>query len=284
MAVAVGLLALATNGCGHHEAVAHGGGAATLRGATAPEHGDGTTRDLGLVAILARIGDREVRSSGTVVDGDRGLVLTSAHSVWGASSLKLGTGVAALHGRIVARSPCDDLALVETQPWVPGLVALPQATGPLEPGGLTTLARQWDDGGGGIVSTGAHTVSGHRRPGSPLLRAIEGGVWVRGALGPEASGGPVLDSAGRVVGITDVVGAGGDGRAIAVPISLVRKRMQDLRRGPGSLFVGWSEYYRCAPLQHAYAEAAYPGFRARDARLNAPVAATRLPGTRKLDP
>jgi S1-C subfamily serine protease len=278
-AVAVGLLALVMNGCGQDDATARSRGAATLRGGTATAHGDGMKLDLGVVAVLARIGDREVRSSGTVVDGDRGLVLTSAHSVWGASSLKLGTGVAVLHGRIVARSPCDDLALVETQPWVPGMVALPQAHGPVEPGALTTVARRWDDGGGGIVSTAAQAAAGRRRPPAPLLAAIMGGVGLRGALAPEASGGPVLDAAGRVVAITDVV----SGRAAAVPIGLVKKRMHDLRPGPGTQFVGWSEYYRCAPLQQAYAEASYPGFRRQDARLNAPVPATRLPGTASLD-
>ena len=278
-AVAVGLLALATNGCGQHGAAARSSGAATPRGGTATAHGDGMKLDLGVVAVLARIGDREVRSSGTVVDGDRGLVLTSAHSVWGASSLKLGTGVAVLHGRIVARSPCDDLALVETQPWVPGMVALPQASGPLAGGRLTTVARGWDEGGGGIVSTAAQAAAGRRRPHAALLAAIDGGIGLRGALAPEASGGPVLDAAGRVVAITDVV----SGRAVAVPIGLVHRRMHDLRPGSGTQFVGWSEYYRCAPLEQAYAEAAYPGFRREDAHLNVPVPASRLPGTGSLD-
>jgi S1-C subfamily serine protease len=277
-AVAVGLLALATTGCGQHGAAARSGGAATPRGGPRLEHGDGMKLDLGVVAVLARIGAREVRGSGTVVDGDRGLVVTSAHSVWGATSLKLGTGVTVLHGRIVARSPCDDLALVETQPWVPGMVALPRARGPLAPGRLTAVARRWDDAGGRIVTTTAQA-AGRRRRGAPLLAAIDGGVGLRGALAPEASGGPVLDAAGRVVAITDVV----RGRTAAVPIGLVRRRMHDLRPGPGTLFVGWNEYYRCAPLEHAYAEASYPGFRREDARLNAPVAATRLPGTGSLD-
>jgi S1-C subfamily serine protease len=275
-AVAVALMALTTTGCGHQGAAraadtAQHGGVASVENREA-------RLDLGLVAISARIGRKVVHSSGTVVDGDRGLILTSAHSVWGATSLKLATGVAVVYGRIVARSPCDDLALVETQPWVPGMVALPRARGPLAPGRLTAVARRWDDAGGRIVTTTAQA-AGRRRRGAPLLAAIDGGVGLRGALAPEASGGPVLDAAGRVVAITDVV----RGRTAAVPIGLVRRRMHDLRPGPGTLFVGWNEYYRCAPLEHAYAEASYPGFRREDARLNAPVAATRLPGTGSLD-
>jgi hypothetical protein len=77
-----------------------------------------------LVGIEARIGHDQVRSAGAVIDADDGLVLTSAHTVWGATSLQLSTGVGVLHGRIVARAPCADLALIETQPRIPGLVAL----------------------------------------------------------------------------------------------------------------------------------------------------------------
>ena len=83
--------------------------------------------NLGVVAIDAQIGTERVRSSGAVIDGDSGLILTSAHTVWGARSLRVTTGVGVLHGRLVGRAPCDDLALVETQPRLPGLEALPPA-------------------------------------------------------------------------------------------------------------------------------------------------------------
>jgi hypothetical protein len=92
-----------------------------------------------LVGIDARIGHDQVRSAGAVIDADNGLVLTSAHTVWGATSLQLSTGVGVLHGRIVARAPCVDLALVETQPRIPGLVAL---TGVTEGRGELTPARR----------------------------------------------------------------------------------------------------------------------------------------------
>ena len=78
--------------------------------------------------IDARIGGDRVSSAGIVLDADRGLVLATAHAVWGATSLKVTTGLAVLHGRIVARDACDDLALVEVQPRLPGLVALRRPT------------------------------------------------------------------------------------------------------------------------------------------------------------
>jgi hypothetical protein len=92
-----------------------------------------------LVGIDARIGHDQVPSAGAVIDADNGLVLTSAHTVWGATSLRLSTGVGVLHGRIVARAPCADLALLEMQPRIPGLVAL---TGTTTPTGNLTPARR----------------------------------------------------------------------------------------------------------------------------------------------
>ena len=164
---------------------------------------------------------------------------------------------------------------METQPWVPGLAALPQARGRLAPGPLTAIERAWD----GRVTSIPARVSAGALPSVPLLSAIETGMPLRGTLVPQASGGPLLDSAGRVAGVVTVA----RGRAAAVPMSLVRERLGDLRPGQGTIFSGWSEYYRCAPRQHAYAAAEYPGFHRRDARLDAPVRASRLPGTGGLD-
>ncbi len=91
--------------------------------------------DLSVVAVTARIGGEVEESSGVVVDTERGLILTTAHGVWGAQSLKVSSGIAVLHGRIVARDTCDDLAVLETQPRVPGLVAVrPSADAGLPPG------------------------------------------------------------------------------------------------------------------------------------------------------
>src|SRR5919206_1830182 len=80
--------------------------------------------EFGIVGIDARVGGDDVHGSGAVIDADKGLVVTSTHLVWGATSLRLTTGVGVLHGRIVARAPCSDVALIETQPRIPGLAAL----------------------------------------------------------------------------------------------------------------------------------------------------------------
>jgi hypothetical protein len=116
-----------------------------------------------VVGIDARIGHDDVQSAGTVIDADEGLILTSAHTVWGATSLRLSTGVGVLHGRIVARAPCADLALVETQPRIPGLVAL---TGTTQTGGNLTPVRR--AAGAALVDDDDHIAGVFTRGGAVL--------------------------------------------------------------------------------------------------------------------
>jgi hypothetical protein len=203
--------------------------------------------EFGIVGIDARVGGDAVRSSGAVIDADKGLVLTSAHSVWGATSLRLTTGVGVLHARIVARAPCSDIAVLEMQPRIPGLTAL--------------------EGGGKLT-----------RPPDVVARASDGSVvHLHRSQAADAAGAPVVDADGRIAGI-----AGGPGARV-VPWSLIGERLAELQPGPRRIYVGWRDEYACTPRLNAYAKARHPRFRALDAVLNAPVPATRVPGTEDLD-
>jgi len=217
--------------------------------------------NLGVVALEAKVGGDLVRGSGTVIDAERGLVVTSARVVWGATSLKLDTGLGVLYGRIVARAPCDELALVQTQPRVPGLVSLADKLGPAPaPGALVT-------------------VYGRRRarPGEGLLtlplRVSAAPLELDAPLVPEASGGPVLDSQGRLVGI-------GAAEGKTLPWDAVKRRIDELSPGSRRVFAGWQGQYDCVTRLHALTRKAHPGFRVNDARLTAPVPATRIPGAK----
>jgi S1-C subfamily serine protease len=235
--------------------------------------------DLGVVGIDARIGDRRVRSSGAVVDARAGLVVTSAHSVWGATSLRLETGLGTLHGRLVARAPCAGLALIEIQPRLPGLDALPAASGGTPPATelLTAVGRRQ----GGMLSIPLRAVGTEPTASfDATMPPLDGAIRLDGAVVPEASGGPVVNAAGELVGMAIATGAG-DG--LAIPWAIVQARLAELQVDERRIYVGWREHYRCAPQLHAYAEREHPGYRASDAVINAPVPATRLPGTRDLD-
>jgi S1-C subfamily serine protease len=251
---------------------------ATGDGGNAASGGSDRSRlELGVVAVDAQIGDRRVRSSGAVVDARAGLVVTSAHSVWGATSLRLTTGVGVLHGRLVARAPCAGLAVIEIQPRLPGLEALPVGDAPAAGARLQALGRRDAD----LLtiplrSAGTATDALVEAGLPPLPEAIE----LDAAVVPEATGGPVLADDGAVVGMAMATTKGG---AVAIPWATVEARLGELEVDERRIFVGWREHYRCAPQLHAYAKREHPGYRPIDARINAPVPATRLPGTQNLD-
>jgi S1-C subfamily serine protease len=235
---------------------------------------------LGVVAISARIGDDTVRSSGVVTDANAGLIVTTAHTVWGAHSLKLATPVGVLHGRIVARAPCDDLALVEAYPRIPGL--LTPAIAPSTPARgqlLRSVGRRADASGLLSIPVRATADAAPARVDGrlPLQKSV---IALDAPLVPEVSGGPVLDQAGRLVGMA-IPRASEPG--LSLPWTAVRNRLDQLRPGPRQVYVGWRDQYRCVSAQNAFARESHPGFNPADARLNAPVPATRLPGTEALD-
>ncbi len=265
-AAALGCAAVAINGCGD-----------TAKPAASPA---GDRLDMGVVGVKATIGDQDVLGSGIVIDGDRGLVLTAAHTVWGARSLKLTTGLGTLHGRIVARAPCDDLALLEMHPRIPGLAALP--TAPAAPTGdqlLRSVGRRNE----GMATIPVRTTS-EPMTANTKLPLPSTGIPLDSPLVPEISGGPVLDQAGRLIGMAEAMGApGAASPAVTVPWTSIKQRLNELRPGPRRVYVGWADQYRCVGRQHAYARAMHPGYRASDARLNAPIAPTRLPGTEGMD-
>jgi hypothetical protein len=244
--------------------------------------------DLGVVGVSALIGGDQVRSAGTVLDGANGLVLTTARGVWGATSLKVTTGLAVLHGRIVARDACDDLALIETQPRLPGLVAMPASgdTSVTGAGPLVAVHRR-----PGLPSrTGPELVTASVRPGAAVKRTVlipgvapAGAVPVSSGTEPLASGAPLVASDGRLAGLLQVAKLNRKVTATALPWKTINARLQELRPGGNTVYVGWRKHYRCAPAMHRYTALRHPGFRTGDVRLNAPVPATRLPGTAEVD-
>jgi hypothetical protein len=100
-------------------------------------------------------------------------------------------------------------------------------------------------------------------------------------LVPAVSGGAVVDSSGRLVGMAQALN--GANHALLVPWSRLQSVLQRLHPGDRAVYAGWAGEYRCAGQLQSYARATFPGYRPIDARLNAPVPATRVPGTSNLD-
>jgi S1-C subfamily serine protease len=272
---AIALAAFVLAGCGDSE----------LQRTAATAHAQ--RLDLSVVAITARIGNETVQSAGAVIDADRGLILTTAHTVWGARSLRVSTGIAVLHGRIVARDACDDLAVLETQPRLPGLVAIRPAEDALRAGGpIVTVRRRAALPSPRRPDLTTQRVAVTTQPAGELIRGVrpQGAVMLNAPSLPlEASGAPLLGADGRLAGLAQVVkGDRGTTRA-ALPWETIDARVRELRPGGRAQYVGWRRHYRCLEALHRHAGAQHRGFERGDARLNAPVPATRLPGTEGVD-
>jgi hypothetical protein len=261
-------------------------------GASDPAQQHGTAApterlDLSVVAVTARIGGDLEQSSGVIVDTERGLILTTAHGIWGARSLKVSSGIAVLHGRIVARDACDNLAVLETQPRLPGLVAVrPSADAALPPGAPAVAVRRLEglpsQERAELVSQRVGIPAGKAGALLPGLRPADSRP-VDGVLPASASGAPLMGADGRLAGLAQVVKSNGTTTRTALPWATIGARLRQLAPGGQAQYVGWRRYYRCADALHRYASERHPAYRRGDAQLTAPVPVTRLKGTERVD-
>ncbi|MCU1677794.1 MAG: extracellular solute-binding protein [Frankiales bacterium] len=252
-------------------------------GGQAPS-GDGVPRDLRVrvadatVAVVGRVGERVVRQTGTVVDARQNLVVTTAHSLWGARSLKLDTTLGTLHGRVVALAPCHDLALLETYPKLPGLGAL-EVTAAREalPGDLLEVfGFHWTAPPGPAKQLRVEEVRKVRSgsdvrvgPGLPILRAA---MVYDGAPPVDLTGGPVIDVQGRMVGLATM---GPRARNAAVDGATINALLGSLEHGDGAAHGGWDDAPRCHRQLDDWAAARRAGFVAADAKLGPPLDRTQ---------
>jgi S1-C subfamily serine protease len=177
---------------------------------------------------------RATNGSGVIVDGE-GYILTNNHVVEGATEIEVslsdGRAVAAT---IVGTDPLTDLALLK--------IRADQLT-PAEWGDSDALnvgALVWAVGSpfGLQQSISAGILSGKNR------QELAGAVYhdflqSDAAVNPGNSGGPLVDSRGRIVGInTAIIGEGYQGISFAIPANEARAIYQRLR-STGYVARGW---------------------------------------------
>jgi S1-C subfamily serine protease len=154
--------------------------------------------------------------SGVVLTPD-GYVLTNEHVVHGSSRVQLSL----IHGdsveaHVVAVDPSTDLAVLHARiRGLPSIGALSLA--PLRPGQLVVAIGN-PFGFEATVSAGVVSAHGRTLRGREG-RLIEGVIQHTAPLNPGNSGGPLVDSRGRVVGINTAIIAAAQGIGFAVPAS-----------------------------------------------------------------
>jgi putative serine protease PepD len=174
--------------------------------------------------------------SGYVVDAN-GHIVTAAHVVDGASAIKVTfangtTRTATLSGKDEA----TDVAVLKVNPSGLNLHPLKLGSSASLKSGDPVAAIGSPFGYEESVSTGI--VSGvDRTIDAPNGFTVAHAIQTDAALNPGNSGGPILDSSGRVVGIADQIATGGSnseqgsGVGFAVPSSVVSAELAKLESG-----------------------------------------------------
>jgi putative serine protease PepD len=179
--------------------------------------------------------------TGFVVSAD-GLIVTNAHVVDGASSISVRVAEGrARTAKLVGKDDSTDLAVLRIDPAGQALRPLALADSDQVRVGDAAFAIGDPYGLKSSLTTGVISALG-RTIQAPNGFTIDGAIQTDAALNPGNSGGPLLDSAGKVVGINSQIessssadsgpGQGqNSGVGFAVPSNTVRKVVDQLRNG-----------------------------------------------------
>jgi S1-C subfamily serine protease len=167
---------------------------------------------------------QQAQGSGFVYDR-RGHIVTNAHVVDGASSISVRFwNDATYEARVVGSDPSTDLAVLQVD--APASLLAPLSLG--NSGGVavgdTVIAIGSPFGLEGTVTAGIVSAL-HRQMSSPNNFAIDDSIQTDAAINHGNSGGPLLNSQGRVIGVNTQIeseSGGNDGVGFAVPAGTVR--------------------------------------------------------------
>ena len=189
----------------------------------------------GIVDITARSAQATATGSGFVLDS-AGRIVTAAHVVKGATSItcKLQDGTSRT-ATVLGRDNATDVAVLKIDPS--GLTLQPLKLGSSASLGVGQAIAAIGDPFNFDRSISTGIVSGlDRTIQAPNGFTVAHAIQTDAALNPGNSGGPLLDSQGRVVGVVDQIATDGSadqssGVGFAVPIDLVAKELSQLSKG-----------------------------------------------------
>jgi len=189
-----------------------------------PSDQNGLTQDEATVIRVAReitptvvsVSQRAGSGSGIIVNRD-GVVLTNAHVVGQSRTVEVGLADGrTLTGQVAGVDPTIDVAVVRVP--AQNLPSAPLGDSDRLQVGQAAIAIGNPLGLERTVTSGV--VSAVNR--NPRGISLDGLIQTDAAISPGNSGGPLVDSRGRVIGINTAVlsGAGASGLGFAVPINL----------------------------------------------------------------
>ena len=175
----------------------------------------------------------ESTGSGFVIDDD-GNILTNAHVVSGATEISVSFGDKKLaRAKIVGKDDSTDLALIKVDPKGLDLKPLELGDSRTIEVGDPTVAIGNPFGYDRTLTTGVVSAL-QRQIQAPDGYTIENVIQTDAAINPGNSGGPLLDAAGRVIGINSQIATGGAGNGsvgigFAVPIETAKRVIPQLK-------------------------------------------------------
>jgi putative serine protease PepD len=180
----------------------------------------------------------EATGSGFVIDAT-GDILTNNHVIDGATSGSITVQFAdkkTVKARVVGKDPSTDLALLKVDPEGLDLKALPLGSSKDVHVGDPTIAIGNPFGLDRTLTTGVVSAL-QRQIQAPNGFAIKDVIQTDAAINPGNSGGPLIDAAGRVIGINSQIETGGAGSqgnvgiGFAVPIDTAKAILENLKKG-----------------------------------------------------
>ena len=168
--------------------------------------------------------------SGFVVDAE-GHILTNAHVTEGATTIRVVfDDERELDGTIVGVDSATDIAVIRVDPF-PGIQPLSLGDSDEVRVGDWTVAVGNPFGLSSTVTAGILSARSRRDvPVGGGVRYVDF-LQTDTSINPGNSGGPLLDMAGRVVGINTAVNREGQGIAFAIPINMVQEILPQLVSG-----------------------------------------------------
>jgi len=185
--------------------------------------------------------------SGWVLDAEDGLVVTNAHVVNAGTEFKVGVAGRSRAARVIGAAPCEDLALLRVTDTRGLRAAKLGAQRDVKPGAsvvavgfpVNASSKGQLTATEGIVSVAQ---TSYEQPGAdvpPYPNVIQ----TDAAVNPGSSGGPLVDAAGRLVGVNSAVRTQSEegrviqGQSYAIGVDRVKQVLVTLRGGRS---IGWA--------------------------------------------